>query len=153
MHMLYIHIAKVPDLFLLLHCELGFGSITRHMEHTLRPVYLTCIQFVQWWNPTVEEQAIDRAHRIGQTRTVHVTRITIAGKNHLFLTPGLVLLSDNMFAIPAGFDQGHDAVLIRATACLRAKLLPVVIQEQGLCTDSKHVKSSFSCLWHLQCHE
>ncbi|GIM06399.1 hypothetical protein Vretimale_10704 [Volvox reticuliferus] len=32
-----------------------------------------------WWNPTTEEQAIDRAHRIGQTRTVHVTRITIAG--------------------------------------------------------------------------
>ena len=32
-----------------------------------------------WWNPTVEEQAIDRAHRIGQTRAVHVTRITIEG--------------------------------------------------------------------------
>lgn len=32
-----------------------------------------------WWNPTTEEQAIDRAHRIGQTRTVHVTRITIPG--------------------------------------------------------------------------
>ncbi|GLC43495.1 hypothetical protein PLESTM_001479400 [Pleodorina starrii] len=32
-----------------------------------------------WWNPTTEEQAIDRAHRIGQTRTVHVHRITIAG--------------------------------------------------------------------------
>ena len=32
-----------------------------------------------WWNPSVEEQAIDRCHRIGQTRPVHVTRITIAG--------------------------------------------------------------------------
>eukprot|EP00798_Chlamydomonas_sp_ICE-L_P029290 gene29290-12534_t len=32
-----------------------------------------------WWNPSVEEQAIDRAHRIGQTRTVFVTRITIKG--------------------------------------------------------------------------
>ncbi len=32
-----------------------------------------------WYNPTVEEQAIDRAHRIGQTKPVHVTRITIEG--------------------------------------------------------------------------
>ncbi|KAG7582205.1 SNF2-related N-terminal domain [Arabidopsis suecica] len=30
-----------------------------------------------WWNPTTEDQAIDRAHRIGQTRTVTVTRIAI----------------------------------------------------------------------------
>ncbi|XVF67050.1 hypothetical protein PTKIN_Ptkin10aG0089900 [Pterospermum kingtungense] len=30
-----------------------------------------------WWNPTTEDQAIDRAHRIGQSRAVTVTRITI----------------------------------------------------------------------------
>jgi SNF2 family DNA or RNA helicase len=30
-----------------------------------------------WWNPTVEEQAIDRSHRIGQTRQVHVARFTV----------------------------------------------------------------------------
>ncbi|XP_061362746.1 helicase-like transcription factor CHR28 isoform X2 [Gastrolobium bilobum] len=30
-----------------------------------------------WWNPTTEDQAIDRAHRIGQTRPVTVTRVTI----------------------------------------------------------------------------
>jgi SNF2 family DNA or RNA helicase len=30
-----------------------------------------------WYNPSQEDQAIDRAHRIGQTRPVHVTRITI----------------------------------------------------------------------------
>ena len=30
-----------------------------------------------WWNPTVEEQAIDRAHRIGQTREVLVHRLTV----------------------------------------------------------------------------
>lgn len=30
-----------------------------------------------WWNPTTEDQAIDRAHRIGQSRAVTVSRLTI----------------------------------------------------------------------------
>ena len=32
-----------------------------------------------WWNPSVEEQAIDRVHRIGQTRTVFVYRMVTQG--------------------------------------------------------------------------
>jgi len=30
----------------------------------------TVIHFDPWWNPAVEEQATDRAHRIGQTKVV-----------------------------------------------------------------------------------
>lgn len=30
-----------------------------------------------WWNPALEEQAIDRVHRIGQRLPVHVTRLLI----------------------------------------------------------------------------
>lgn len=31
-----------------------------------------------WWNPAVEDQASDRAHRIGQTRPVTVYRLVAA---------------------------------------------------------------------------
>ena len=37
------------------------------------------IHFDRWWNPAVEAQATDRAHRIGQTKTVFV---------HAFITEG-----------------------------------------------------------------
>lgn len=35
------------------------------------------IMFDPFWNPYVEEQAVDRAHRIGQMREVHVHRILV----------------------------------------------------------------------------
>ena len=35
----------------------------------------TVIHYDPWWNPAVEDQATDRAHRIGQTRAVHVIRL------------------------------------------------------------------------------
>ena len=34
-----------------------------------------CFLLDPWWNPAVEAQAVDRAHRIGQTRTVMVYRL------------------------------------------------------------------------------
>jgi SNF2 family DNA or RNA helicase len=46
---------------------------------------LQCANYVflfdRWWNPAVEDQAIDRAHRVGQRNTVFVTR---------FLTPDTI---------------------------------------------------------------
>lgn len=33
----------------------------------------------RWWNPAVEDQATDRAHRIGQKRTVQVHKLVCAG--------------------------------------------------------------------------
>lgn len=34
-----------------------------------------CILLDPWWNPAAESQAVDRAHRIGQDRPVHVYRL------------------------------------------------------------------------------
>ena len=37
------------------------------------------VHYDRWWNPAVEDQATDRAHRIGQTRTVEVHALVTAG--------------------------------------------------------------------------
>ncbi|GAA3235879.1 DEAD/DEAH box helicase [Actinocorallia longicatena] len=37
------------------------------------------IHYDRWWNPAVEDQATDRAHRIGQTRPVQVHRLIAEG--------------------------------------------------------------------------
>lgn len=39
----------------------------------------TVIHFDPWWNPAVEDQATDRAHRIGQEKTVHVIKMVSKG--------------------------------------------------------------------------
>lgn len=39
----------------------------------------TVILYDLWWNPAVEDQAIDRAHRIGQTETVKVIKMIARG--------------------------------------------------------------------------
>ncbi|WP_277870736.1 DEAD/DEAH box helicase [Spiroplasma poulsonii] len=37
------------------------------------------IHFDPWWNPATENQATDRAHRIGQNKTVEVIRLIAKG--------------------------------------------------------------------------
>ena len=37
------------------------------------------VHFDRWWNPAVEDQATDRAHRIGQTQAVQVHRLIAEG--------------------------------------------------------------------------
>ena len=44
---------------------------------------LTCCNNVilvdLWWNPALEDQAFDRAHRLGQKRTVHIHKLSVPG--------------------------------------------------------------------------
>ncbi len=77
----------------------------------------TVIIFDPWWNPSVENQAIDRAHRMGQTSTVNVYRLLTTGtieekiqalkqkKQHLF--DALVDDSKDMFK-KLTWDDIHD---------------------------------------------
>ena len=37
------------------------------------------IHYDPWWNPAAEDQATDRAHRIGQTRDVDVVKLITQG--------------------------------------------------------------------------
>jgi SNF2 family DNA or RNA helicase len=39
----------------------------------------TVVHFDPWWNPAVEAQATDRAHRIGQTKVVTSIKLIISG--------------------------------------------------------------------------
>jgi len=76
------------------------GEVVQHFQTGAAPVFLislkaggvglnltgadTVIHFDPWWNPAVEDQATDRAHRIGQTRVVTsyklITRSTVEEK-------------------------------------------------------------------------
>ncbi|WP_439630126.1 DEAD/DEAH box helicase [Gemmata sp.] len=47
----------------------GTGSVGLNLQFT-NYVFL----FDRWWNPAIEDQAINRAHRVGQKSTVTVTR-------------------------------------------------------------------------------
>ncbi len=39
----------------------------------------TVIHYDRWWNPAVEDQASDRAHRVGQDKTVFVYKLVCSG--------------------------------------------------------------------------
>lgn len=59
------------DLFLISLKAGGFGLNLTAADYVIR--------LDPWWNPAVESQATDRAHRIGQTRPVTVYRLVTAG--------------------------------------------------------------------------
>jgi SNF2 family DNA or RNA helicase len=60
-----------PALFLLSLKAAGTGLNLTAANHV--------IHFDRWWNPAVEDQATDRAFRIGQTRNVQVRKFICVG--------------------------------------------------------------------------
>jgi len=65
------------------------------------------IHYDRWWNPAVEAQATDRAHRIGQTRPVQVHRLIAEGT-----------IEDRIAAMLQAKRELADAVLRSGEAAL-----------------------------------
>ncbi|MBM0126608.1 DEAD/DEAH box helicase [Pimelobacter simplex] len=65
------------------------------------------VHFDRWWNPAVEEQATDRAYRIGQTRPVQVHRMVTRGT-----------IEERVAGLLDRKRQLADAVLARGDAAL-----------------------------------
>ncbi|MBL8114055.1 MAG: DEAD/DEAH box helicase, partial [Acidobacteria bacterium] len=63
--------ADAPKVFLL---SLKAGGTGLNLTAACRVFH-----FDRWWNPAVEDQATDRAYRIGQTRTVQVHKLVCQG--------------------------------------------------------------------------
>jgi SNF2 family DNA or RNA helicase len=72
-----------------------------------------------WWNPAVEDQATDRAHRIGQTRAVTVIRLVARGTIEEQV---IALHADKRALAGAVFDEEHGAPSKLTTAELAALL-------------------------------
>jgi SNF2 family DNA or RNA helicase len=58
---------KVASVFLISLKAGGFGLNLAEADY--------CFVLDPWWNPAIEAQAVDRTHRIGQTKTVMVYRL------------------------------------------------------------------------------
>jgi superfamily II DNA or RNA helicase len=68
----------------------------------------TVIHYDPWWNPAVETQATDRAHRIGQTHTVFVYKLVAQGtieERILALQERKAALADSMYSGATGRKQ------------------------------------------------
>ena len=82
----------------------------------------TVIHVDPWWNPAVEQQATDRAHRLGQTRQVMVYKLVVAGS----IEERILALQARKAALAEGV-LGHDmAEAVKFTpADLDALLAPL----------------------------
>lgn len=72
----------------------------------------TVIHYDPWWNPAVENQATDRAHRIGQKKAVFVFKLIAAGT----IEERMLELQERKKAIAEGMYDDENAVLTQLTA-------------------------------------
>ena len=78
------------------------------------------IHYDPWWNPAVEDQATDRAHRIGQRKTVYVMKMIASGSIEEKV---LALQRKKQAVIAATVSTTDQAVMEKLTAEDLASLL------------------------------
>jgi SNF2 family DNA or RNA helicase len=82
----------------------------------------TVIHFDPWWNPAVEAQATDRAHRIGQERNVFVYKLVVAGS----IEEKILALQEKKAELAAGvLSEDGEALAKFNEADIRALLEPL----------------------------
>jgi superfamily II DNA or RNA helicase len=79
----------------------------------------TVVHYDPWWNPAVEAQATDRAHRIGQSRTVTSYKLIASGT----VEEKVLGLQDEKRALLAGVFEASDAAAAKLSVADLKSLL------------------------------
>ncbi|MCR4298731.1 MAG: SNF2-related protein [Gallionella sp.] len=79
----------------------------------------TVIHYDPWWNPAVENQATDRAHRLGQTKNVFVYKLIVAGS----IEEKILALQEKKAELAAGILSEDINSLVKFGAADIAALL------------------------------
>jgi len=85
----------------------------------------TVIHLDPWWNPAVEQQATDRAHRIGQDQPVFVYKLVVEGS----IEERMLALQARKAALAEGVLGFDAAAAVKFSAeDLRGLLAPLAAQ-------------------------
>ena len=84
----------------------------------------TVIHYDPWWNPAVENQATDRAHRLGQDKPVFVYKLIIAGS----IEEKILALQERKAELAAGIlSEDHNIDLKFGEADIAALFSPLPV--------------------------
>ena len=84
----------------------------------------TVIHYDPWWNPAVENQATDRAHRLGQDKPVFVYKLIVAGS----IEEKILALQERKAELAAGIlSEDHHVEVKFGTDDLAALFEPLPI--------------------------
>ncbi len=88
----------------------------------------TVIHYDPWWNPAVENQATDRAHRLGQTKNVFVYKLVVAGS----IEEKILALQEKKAELAAGILSEDASGLVKfGAADIAALLAPLPDDEEA----------------------